>query len=531
MKVPMTSNIEEVIPVIDIFAGPGGLGEGFASLKTKAGVTRFNIALSIEKEQFAHRTLTLRAFFRQFGNSVPDEYYQYLRDEITGDKLFDRYPQEAGKAMSQTLRAELGVTDEKEVDSHIRSAIEGSFNWVLLGGPPCQAYSVIGRSRYSRIWREDPSKRDEDIRHYLYREYLRILAVHQPAVFILENVEGLLSSVVFDGKIADRIFQDLEHPKKVIGGFEYTEGEKEYRLFSFTHKPRALNLLGEPEFLPKDFIVRCERYGIPQARHRLIILGIRSDMNLEPELLEQQSNEINIEMVINDLPRIRSGISKGTDSNEAWLNIIGQLQCNGVLSDPIVSNNVKWEIINQISNLSDDLNRGDESITMDRSPVPRALRDWLYDEKLKGVVNHYSRGHMPSDLQRYFFSSCFASVNQFTPKLRDFPRTLLPKHKNVAAGVDSTQFLDRFRVQLSGKPSTTITSHISKDGHYYIHPDPTQCRSLTVREAARLQTFPDNYYFVGPRTSQYQQVGNAVPPLLAYQLAQKVYKILRQVPR
>jgi len=527
----MTNSIEKVIPIIDIFAGPGGLGEGFASLKSRRGVPRFNIALSIEKEQFAHKTLTLRAFFRQFeDNSVPDEYYQYLRGEITGDKLFGRYPQEAEKAMSQTLRAELGVIDEKEVDSHIRSAIDGSFNWVLIGGPPCQAYSVIGRSRYSRIWREDPSKRDEDIRHYLYREYLRILAVHQPAVFILENVEGLLSSVVFNGKIADRIFQDLENPKKVTGSFVYIEGEKEYRLFSFTREPRVFNPLGEPEFLPKDFIIRCERYGIPQARHRVIILGIRSGINLKPELLEQQSNEINIEMVINDLPKIRSGISKGTDSNEAWLSIIRQLQCNGVLSDPIVSNNVKGEIINRISNLSDDLNRGDEAITMDKSPVPRALRGWLYDENLKGVVNHSSRGHMPSDLHRYFFSSCFASVNQFTPKLRDFPKALLPEHKNVVAGVDSPQFSDRFRVQLFGKPSTTITSHISKDGHYYIHPDPTQCRSLTVREAARLQTFPDNYYFVGPRTSQYQQVGNAVPPLLAYQLAEKVYKILRQVP-
>jgi DNA (cytosine-5)-methyltransferase 1 len=143
---------------------------------------------------------------------------------------------------------------------------------------------------------------------------------------------------------------------------------------------------------------------------------------------------------------------------------------------------------------------------------------------LGGVCNHETRGHIPEDLRRYFFSAVFASATDpaRSPLLQDFPSSLLPDHKNVGEALKQTKFNDRFRVQVAGRPSTTVVSHISKDGHYYIHYDPTQCRSLTVREAARLQTFPDNYFFEGPRTEQYHQVGNAVPPLLAHQIAKIV---------
>jgi DNA (cytosine-5)-methyltransferase 1 len=130
-------------------------------------------------------------------------------------------------------------------------------------------------------------------------------------------------------------------------------------------------------------------------------------------------------------------------------------------------------------------------------------------------------------LHRYFFAAVFAKKRGRSPLLEDFPRALLPNHENVAEALKETKFNDRFRVQLASRPSTTIVSHISKDGHYYIHYDSSQCRSLTVREAARLQTFPDNYFFEGPRTEQYKQVGNAVPPLLAKQIAQIVAELLR----
>ena len=153
----------------------------------------------------------------------------------------------------------------------------------------------------------------------------------------------------------------------------------------------------------------------------------------------------------------------------------------------------------------------------------------LHDPKLAVLTGHETRSHMPSDIQRYFFASVFAQTFGRTPKLRDFPPFLLPSHKNVNAGRAGKMFSDRFRVQLKNKPATTITSHISKDGHYFIHYDPEQSRSLTVREAARAQTFPDNYKFEGNRTSQYHQVGNAVPVYLAKQIAGLVFDLLKKL--
>jgi DNA (cytosine-5)-methyltransferase 1 len=152
--------------------------------------------------------------------------------------------------------------------------------------------------------------------------------------------------------------------------------------------------------------------------------------------------------------------------------------------------------------------------------VLRAYPEWFLDDRLSAVCNHTPRLHTRKDLHRYFFVSTFGQVHGRSPILADFPTELLPNHKSVAAALKDGNFNDRFRVQIADRPSTTITSHISKDGHYFIHYDPSQCRSLTVREAARLQTFPDNYFFEGPRTQQYQQVGNAVPPLLAKQIAE-----------
>jgi DNA (cytosine-5)-methyltransferase 1 len=157
---------------------------------------------------------------------------------------------------------------------------------------------------------------------------------------------------------------------------------------------------------------------------------------------------------------------------------------------------------------------------------PASHSRW-YRHNAEALTMHEARSHMRSDLWRYFFCASYASVRGESPKLRDFPRELLPAHKNVSIAVTGQMFGDRFRVQSADQPSSTLTSHIAKDGHYFIHYDPVQCRSLTAREAARLQTFPDSYFFEGGRTEQFHQIGNAVPPMLAREIAAIVYDLLK----
>jgi DNA (cytosine-5)-methyltransferase 1 len=277
------------------------------------------------------------------------------------------------------------------------------------------------------------------------------------------------------------------------------------------------DLLGE--FAPEDFVVKTEEFGIPQARHRIIILGVRSDIKNIPRPLAR-FDAPNIEDVIGDLPRLRSGLSKQDDSASAWREAVKAIVDQNWFSNGCIDEAMRKMLVTACHQVEAALDRGAEYIVNDHKPA--FYQKWFSDPKLGGTLNHSSRGHIASDLHRYLFASVFAEKNGRSPLLQDFPKPLLPKHKNVRSALKETKFNDRFRVQLKGRPSTTVVSHISKDGHYFIHYDPTQCRSLTVREAARLQTFPDNYFFEGPRTEQYKQVGNAVPPLVAKQIAKIV---------
>lgn len=278
----MRSDIDSRIPVIDLFAGPGGLAEGFSAFHDEDGNV-FRICLSAERDQYAHSTLELRSFFRQFSRGqVPDEYYSYLRKELSRENLFSTYPEEAGRARQEAWQTELGSEklSDNEIDRRIKTALGNAKKWVLIGGPPCQAYSTVGRSRNKgeKSYVYVPEK---DNRHFLYREYLKILARHWPPVFVMENVKGILSAKVNGSRIFDHILQDLHDPltslrddgKVVRSGYKY----KIYSLAKPVSYPAGDF---QPRFSPVDFLIMSEKYGIPQSRHRVILIGVREDFDI-----------------------------------------------------------------------------------------------------------------------------------------------------------------------------------------------------------------------------------------------------------
>jgi DNA (cytosine-5)-methyltransferase 1 len=229
--------------------------------------------------------------------------------------------------------------------------------------------------------------------------------------------------------------------------------------------------------------------------------------------------------VLSDLPVLRSGLSKEFDSSEAWFNAVISIGDASWIGRTAVAEELREALFVNLNRFREKSSRGGRCVPKSGKPARHAR--WYHDDRLPGACNHETRGHIRADLHRYFFAAVFARKYGRSPLLEDLPKSLLPKHKNVQDALIETKFNDRFRVQLGNRPSTTVVSHISKDGHYFIHYDPLQCRSLTVREAARLQTFPDNYFFEGPRTEQYRQVGNAVPPLLARQIARIVTDLFK----
>lgn len=513
------------VPVIDLFAGPGGLGEGFSALRAHVGQACFDLKLSVEKDPWAHRTLELRAFFRQFpSNQAPGKYYELLRGKTDVDSLYARFPEQAKRATDEAWHAELGVTPSRDVHRRIEQAIGDAKEWVLIGGPPCQAYSVVGRSRNKGVTGYRP---DHDQRQYLYTEYLEIIANHWPAIFVMENVKGLLSAKLRGQRMFELIHEDLASPARATG--RRGNGRKHnYTIFSLDSRGSLFENLEVG-----DFVVQAERHGVPQARHRLILLGVRDDLgtpSLSPEQRLPTTEEVSARKVLDRLPAVRSGLSAGADDRDAWLEVIRDARDRRWLKSTatIAGSDVQDLIAETIAKVSVPKNdRGAEFIGGDFETAYRP--DWFTDGKLEGVCNHSTREHMPRDLHRYLYAACFAECRGHSPKLRDFPTDLLPEHSNVHLALNGHgYFADRFRVQLRQRSATTITSHISKDGHGFIHPDPRQCRSLTVREAARLQTFPDNYLFRGPRTHQYIQVGNAVPPLLAHGIARVVWTLLKK---
>jgi DNA (cytosine-5)-methyltransferase 1 len=508
------------IPVIDLFAGPGGLNEGFSRLGESIKSPAFTTIASIEMESSACSTLRLRGAFRKMlrDGEVEEDYYRFVRGEIEWKEFESNETVKAAleHAVGEVHQVELGV-DQDESDEIIREALEqhnvkADDKWVLIGGPPCQAYSLAGRSR-----RANDVEFEKDKKHFLYREYLNIIAKFVPTIFVMENVKGLLSSTNAGVQMFELIKKDLENPAR--GVF--------YDIHSVTVS-EPLNVLR-----PSDYIIRSERFGVPQKRHRVILLGVLRG-SLPPgttvgKLVE--SEQVTVSAAISGLPRLRSGISPARLDNVGdWRAIRAAAKASadeheGFIQQQFCPNETTVGVA-AISDVPDY--RGGQFVNKEATaPVGERYANWVLDSRINGTVQHETRSHMVEDLKRYWFASTEAERSGVSPKLRSFPKGLLPNHKNATAA--SRPFEDRFRVQVWEKPATTIVSHIAKDGHYYIHPDPSQMRSLTVREAARLQSFPDNYFFMGNRTQQYHQVGNAVPPLLANQIAKVVADLLEQI--
>ncbi len=441
----------QAIPVVDLFAGPGGLGEGFSAFSSGNGSQPFRVALSIEMEEWAHQTLELRGFFRQFPvGRVPGDYYDHLRGQLRRSDLFTAFPNEAKSARHEAWKAELGVVRNAEVDRRIREALGSAGAWILCGGPPCQAFSMVGRSRNGGI-------AEDDHRVYLYKQYLRILSVHEPPVFIMENVKGLLSSQIKGSEIFDQMLDDLRHPAKVIRGAQRAGAR--YALHSLSLKPP------NSRHKPGDFVVKCEDYGIPQSRHRVIILGTREDLTLqEIPVLRAWDKEITARKVLRGLPPLRSGVTHVEDSKAEWRAAVASILDSAFMHSRRngAEGQLREYIARTVQNLRNiQADRGGEFVvddaTSDYDP------EWFLDPHIEGVCNHVSRPHMATDLHRYLFAACYARVYGRSPELNDFPAELHPDHKNLKAALSKGYFDGWFRVQVANRPATTITSHMAKD--------------------------------------------------------------------
>lgn len=514
--------MKDVFGIVDLFSGPGGLGEGFCRLRHEGGAV-FEIDVSVEKDAVAHSTLQLRSFLRKFGDELPREYLDFLNGTAPEPDWPTLYPDQWASAETEALNLTLGDHDaNNQVDERIGEIRKKRGDRVILiGGPPCQAYSLAGRGR-------KPSDlgyvAHEENRHLLYEEYISVLRKLRPAAFVMENVKGMLSSSIENRMVFDLVTADLEN----------RGGSPEYQLF-----PLSAKVPEGQKVSPSDFVVLAEEQGVPQARHRVIIVGIRRDLLKEVSefkvpKLQGDVQAATVRDVLSEMPKLRSGISARDgrkDDPEAWRRTVRHAAMQ-IEEMPVALEGEQRErflaALHEISGQTTEYGKvrtGAGGGTKLSGDCPEGLRDWIQDPRLHHLSLHETRGHMPSDLGRYLFAACWASATGNSPKAHDFPEDLAPDHANWNSG----KFNDRFRVQPWDLPSSTVTCHLAKDGHYFIHPDAAQCRSMTVREAARLQTFPDNYHFKGNRTQQYVQVGNAVPPYLAYQIASVLHDALRQL--
>lgn len=409
---------------VDLFAGGGALSEGFIQQGYKP-------IAHVEADAAACNTLRTRMAYHWMVSAGREDLYEdYLNRKISRDAMYAEVPP---RILRSVINEEIGPDTLGQICGEIDSLLKGRDLDLLVGGPPCQAYSIVGRSR-------DPDRMVDDERNYLYKCYANFLEKYQPKRFVFENVVGLLSAKDQDGK---RYFDAMRQRFHELG-------------YKTTYSK-----------------LRAKDFGVLQNRNRVILVGHREDATSTHPEPERWPLDATVNEVFADLPPLSAG--------DGDVSPCSRLKC----ASP-------WQVKAGVS-----------------SSLP--------------VTWHQARPNTDRDLEIYRIA--VTEWNERGARLRygDLPPHL-KTHKN------RTSFVDRFKVVAGELPfAQTVVAHISKDGHYYIHPDIDQNRSITPREAARLQTFPDDYYFEGAdsrpsRTHAFRQIGNAVPVLLSRAIAAKIWQ-------
>ena len=393
--------------VIDLFAGAGGLSEGFV----QAG---FVPIAHVEMDKDACNTLRTRCCFHYLrANNQLDVYYKYLKGEITRETLYASVPAEVTNAV---INVEISDKTINDTFDKIRLLAKGSKINMIIGGPPCQAYSLLGRHRKAM---------ENDPRTLLYLQYGKFLKEFTPKGFVFENVPGLLSA------------KKGEHFQNLQAYFDELGYKVHFKMLN------------------------ASDYGVLQERRRIIIVGWQKNSDMGYPAIEKITTDAVINDILGDLPLLKAGEKEMVSSYKKENN--SYLRESGIRAD---------EEIFVTQNITRPVNANDAAIY------------------------------------------AYARV-----KYTDLPIELrTQKNEN--------SFLDRFKVVIGNGNAHTVVAHLAKDGHYYIHPSLSVCRSVSVREAARMQSFPDNFFFEGSRSAMFKQIGNAVPPLMAKTIALEIIKML-----
>jgi DNA (cytosine-5)-methyltransferase 1 len=415
--------MKDKLTFIDLFAGAGGLSEGFI----RAG---YKPIAHVEMDEAACFTLKTRTAYHYLkSKNKSDEYVKYLKGDIDRKTLYALVKEE----MSSVINLALSDDNNREIFKRIDRLLDGKDVDLIIGGPPCQAYSLVGRARSKDGMKSDP-------RNLLYLQYTKYLKKYSPKLFVFENVLGLRSA----------------------GGGEY-----------FSKMKHEFDKIG---YEVNDFLFNANDFGVLQNRRRIILIGYRRELNFSmPEFKPTGNKSYKVQSVFHDLPKLDAG--EGKDKADKY-----KKTANKYLEESHIRNGIRV------------------------------------------LTQHVCRPHTEQDKEIYRIA-----VDQLTGGKR-LDYTSLPKRLKTHNNQHS--FFDRFKVvDANATYSQTVVAHIAKDGHYYIHPDIDQNRSLSIREAARLQSFPDDFYFEGVkegrnRTAAFKQIGNAVPPLMAFAIAQKMKELL-----